>query len=307
MIATKIGAFPIGSVITKSVTNVSPNARPVHPAIPKSGMQRRRSRRSRRGTGERNRVAAELEVGVLHRLAARADDVDARSPRSRACARRRATAGCRRSRPETARRRAERLEREGAAPPRASRCRALGPGSARPSHEPVSTVARRSAKSFARSDWTPIGRPSRNATRLECPVVGLPAHAGRRGGARRIPRRSPASPAASVHGDLERHRARDRGCRLARQLGELAQLGGRRKPQLEPRRAHAQPRQRRRRPQEEVPLGDDVEAELRVELARPVVGERLEEHALAAACALLERVLRRRRGRARGRDALRAC
>ena len=45
------------------------------------------------------------------------------------------------------------------------------------------------------------------------------------------------------------------------------------------------------RAQEEPPFVDDVEAELRVQLPRPVVGERLEEDELVPAPCLVERVL----------------
>ena len=72
---------------------------------------------------------------------------------------------------------------------------------------------------------------------------------------------------------------------------ELAQLGGRRESQLEVRRADAQAGQRVRRAQEQVPLVDRLEAELRVQLLRPVVGERFDEHEVVRRPGLVERVL----------------
>ena len=63
------------------------------------------------------------------------------------------------------------------------------------------------------------------------------------------------------------------------------------KAQLEARRSQPEPRQRAGKPRVDVAAADDGEAELRVQLARPVVGERLEEHEIACSQPFVERVL----------------
>ena len=224
-----------------------------------------------RHTAERNRSRAQLEVGVLDRLAARADEVRA----DRLVA-------------ELARD-AERLrvavDRAGAravasparrsvasAPPRASRCRARGPATPRRATSRWRPTSRADARSSA---WTPIGAPSRKATNRIAVRPCCPVH---------VVTRKSASSSASVHGISNGMNARivDAG------LGDLDTS----------RRSSATGRQGAARGAASAAAGasagagaacrnvtpaDEVEAELRVELPRPVVGERLEEHEIVRA------------------------
>ena len=143
--------------------------------------------RPRPERGELNRSRDELEVVVRDRRAARATGGDAGARRSRACARRRATARLPSIAPERRSLCAERGRRRVSAPPRASRCRGLGPWSVPAEPRAVSTTVRVVANAFAAQRLHADRAPSWKATRSSVPARRAASRqSARRGSARKL-------------------------------------------------------------------------------------------------------------------------
>ena len=149
---------------TRPKTSIKPGCRPPDPGLrPRDlGDEHRPAdvqaldgeRRSRPGPPALDRHPEPLG---LARDALWGEASRARSPRSRAIARRRSRQRCRGT-PRLGDPRSQSVEREGQAPRRASPCRSRDPGTPRPSQDPVATVrntANRSACDRLRTDRAP--------------------------------------------------------------------------------------------------------------------------------------------------------